>query len=196
VSLPRTPRSLKARALQWLAQREQSRSELRRKLLRAAVMEEQVAVAASGSAHHDARSLIDAGADTDTDVAASIDLPASSAAQRVDALLDWLEAHDFLSHERFVESRIHARAARFGNLRIRQELKQHQLTLPPELARSLNDSERQRAREVRARKFDSLPTTAAEHARQSRYLAARGFSPEAIARALRDRPEDEDPLDD
>jgi len=154
-------RSLKGRALQWLAQREHSRGELRRKLLPHAVAEAEVAAEAGASA---------------TELA-----PAA----RVDTLLDWLEAHNYLSHERFAESRVHARASRFGNLRIRQELKQHQVSLSTEAAQALKDSELQRACAVLERKFADPPCDTAERAKQARFLAGRGFSPEVIARALR-----------
>lgn len=155
-------RSLKGRALQWLSQREQSRSELRRKLLPHAVAEAEAAA--------------EAGAAT----------PAESGPEaRVEVLLDWLEAHKYLSQERFVESRVHARASRFGNLRIRQELQQHQVSLSLEAAQVLKDSELERARTVLARKFSAPPAGLAERAKQARFLAGRGFSPEVIARALR-----------
>jgi regulatory protein len=157
-------RSLKGRALQWLAQREHSRAELRRKLLPYAAAE----------------------ADSDAEVAAgSTTSPESAPSARVDALLDWLEAHRYLSHERFAESRVHARAARFGNLRIRQELRQHQVALAPDAAQALIDSELQRARTVRERKFAQAPASAAERARQARFLAGRGFSPDVIRSVLR-----------
>jgi regulatory protein len=162
---------LKARALQWLAQREHSRSELRRKLLRHATLEARAmaAMPAAGSAMP------------------AEPAPAESApAARVDALLDWLEAHQYLSQERFVESRVHARAARFGNLRIRQELKQHQVALSPDATRALAETELPRARAVRERKFTVPPASAAERARQARFLARRGFSPEVIGRVLRE----------
>ena len=168
-------RSLKARALQWLAQREQSRVELRRKLLPHAVAEAEAA-AAEGS------------------TATATAVPPVT---RVEAVLDWLEAHDYLSSERFVESRVHARSARFGNLRIRQELKQHQVVLTADAAQALRNTERQRAATVRARKFgDAPPSTAAERAKQARFLAGRGFSPEAIGRALRDAGQPPDATDD
>ena len=154
-------RSLKARALQWLAQREQSRSELRRKLLPHAVAEAEAAAEAG----------------------APMAEPAPGA--RVDALLDWLETHNYLSHERFAESRVHARAPRFGNLRIRQELKQHQVAVSAEALQALRDSELQRACAVLVRKFAAAPGNQAERARQARFLVGRGFSPEVIARALR-----------
>lgn len=152
---------MKARALQWLAQREQSRVELRRKLLPHALAEDAAAVAAG--------------------------LPAGepAAGTRVEAVLDWLEAHQYLSQERFVESRVHARVARFGNLRIRQELKQHQVALSPDTAQALRETELQRAAAVRERKFAHWPASPAERAKQSRFLAGRGFSPEVIGRVLR-----------
>ena len=156
-------RSLKGRALQWLSQREQSRSELRRKLMPHAVAESEAKAEAQGGD----------------------DITAQSPAQRVEVVLDWLEAHNYLSHERFAESRVHARASRFGNLRIRQELKQHQVTLSPEAAQALKDSELQRACAVLERKFAAMPTTPAERAKQARFLAGRGFSPAVIAQALR-----------
>lgn len=163
------PRSLKARALQWLAQREQSRSELRRKLMLHALAEDALRAAGEG----DAGGAAPSGGD------------GPPAAARVDALLEWLEAHRFLSQERFAESRVHARAPRFGNLRIRQELKQHQVVLSAEAARALVGTEAARAAAVRERKFGALPATPAERAKQARFLAGRGFSPDAIGRALR-----------
>ena len=157
-------RSLKGRALQWLAQREQSRSELRRKLLPHAIAESEAEAEAA---------------------TAGSDVAAQSPVNRVEAVLDWLEAHNYLSHERFAESRVHARASRFGNLRIRQELKQHQVTLSPEAAQALKDSELRRARAVLERKFNAAPTTLAERAKQARFLSGRGFSPAVISQALR-----------
>jgi regulatory protein len=156
-------RSLKARALQLLAQREHSRIELRRKLL--------LHARADADADADA-----AGADADAS-------PDPGAA--IDALLDWLEAHAYLSPARFVESRLHARSARFGNLRIQRELAQHAVTLSPEAALALRSSELARARAVWARKYPAPATDSADRARQARFLAGRGFSADVIQRVLR-----------
>jgi regulatory protein len=150
--------SLKGRALQLLAQRDQSRVELRRKLL----------------AH--ARAAGEPGADDGDD---------TNRRETVEALLDWLETNRYLSAERFAESRVHAREARFGNLRIRSELAQHGVPLSPEAARELAGSELQRAAGVRERRFAKAPGDASERAAQSRFLAARGFSPEVIHRLMR-----------
>lgn len=171
---------MKARALQWLAQREHSRTELRRKLMRLAVAE---LALAEGAVIASAAPCARVTACVDGEQAAP--QPPEPAA-RVDALLDWLEAHQYLSQDRFVESRVHARLARFGNLRICQELKQHHVALPADAARELADTELQRARAVRQRKFAEPPVSAAERARQGRFLAGRGFSPEVIQRVLRE----------
>jgi regulatory protein len=151
--------SLKARALQWLAQREHSRLELRRKLL-AAARRRDAAHAHEGE-------------------------PADPSAE-VEAVLDWLVAQRHLSEARFVESRVHARSARFGTRRIAQELAQHGLALAPDAAAQLRASEVERAREVWARKYGTEPASdAAARARQMRFLAGRGFTPEVIRRVVR-----------
>jgi regulatory protein len=157
-------RSLKSRALQLLAQRDQSRLELRRKLLRHVR-------AAHGPA-------ADAAETRDDDAG-------SAAVAEIEALLDWLEANGFLSNERFAESRVHARQSRFGLLRIKSELGRHAVPLPPELEQSLAESELERAAAVRARRFAALPADAAERASQSRFLLARGFAPELVHRLIR-----------
>ncbi len=105
---------------------------------------------------------------------------------RVDEVLAWLEAHGFLSAERFIESRVNARSARFGNLRIRHELAQHDVSLSPETEQALAASELARARRVRDRKFSASPNSATENARQARFLSARGFSSDVVHRVLRE----------
>jgi len=159
--------SLKARAIALLAQREHSRAELRRKLL----------------ARLSADARADAGAAGVRDAMSEGELPPDPAAT-VDELLDWLEAHDYLSVARFTESRVNARAARFGSERIRHELAQHGVTLDPQALRALKDGELVRARAIWMRKFKSPATDAAGRAKQARFLAARGFSSEVIRRVV------------
>jgi regulatory protein len=160
----RSPRSLKSRALQLLAQRDQSRLELRRKLLR--------------HLRSEAAQSRDREPDVDAD-------DACVAAAEIESLLDWLEANGFLSDPRFAESRVHARESRFGLLRIKNELGRHQVALPPELEQSLAASELDRAAAVRARRFAEPPGDAASRAAQSRFLLARGFAPELVHRLMR-----------
>ena len=158
--MQRAARSLKSRALQLLAQRDQSRQELRTKLLR----------------HARAAALQDVADDGDS---------GERALAEVESLLDWLEANGFLSDARFAESRVQARQSRFGRLRIESELGRHRVELPAELATALAASELERAAAVRARRFARPPADASEHAAQSRFLLARGFAPELVRRLLR-----------
>lgn len=167
---------LKAYALAQLAQREYSRAELRRKLL---------ARARAGAVGR-GRSRIEpqAVATTPQEDAET----GAAAAQRVEAVLDWLEAHRYLSQQRFVESRIRVRSERFGNSRIRQELAQHGLTLPAQAEAALLESEFERAYAVWSRKFNSASSAPADAAKQARFLAGRGFSGDVIWRVLRTKP--------
>jgi regulatory protein len=157
------PISLKGRGLQILAQREHSRSELRRKLL-----------------------LHARAAQPGADAEPSVPGPA----EQVEAVLDWLQAHRYLCEERFTESRVHARASRFGNLRIRQELAQHGVALTAEAAQQLKDSEFARAREVWSRKFGHVAADATERARQLRFLTGRGFSSDVVRRVVQGADDD------
>ena len=162
-------RSLKSRAIQLLAQREHSRIELQRKLMAHARAEA-----------HEARHALARPAGRDTGIADD-----AQAAARVGEVLDQLQAEGHLSAQRFVESRVNARQARFGNLRIRQELARHALTLPAEARQALNDSEVARACDVLARKYSTPAQDAADRARRARFLTGRGFSPDAVRQALR-----------
>ena len=164
------PLSLKARALQLLAQRDQSRLELRRKLL------------AHRRKHAAANALSRAAEEGCGEEEQEAEEKAEA---EVDALLDWLEAHRYLSAERFVESRVHARESRFGNQRIRAELALHGAELTPEQDERLRASEFERAAAVHGRRFDHLPQNAAERAAQQRFLASRGFGSEVIQQVLR-----------
>ena len=170
--------SLKARGIQLLAQREHSRSELRTKLLRHAradaLLAQQVAAAAPVPTATPNATSAPSAPDRGPDPEAA-----------VEALLDWLEAHHYLDETRFVESRLHARSARYGNLRIRQELAQHGVVLSDDDAAALKSSELARARDVWSRKFGSVPDDPAARAKQMRFLAGRGFSPEVIRRVVR-----------
>jgi len=157
------PPTLRGRALQWLAQRDHSRLELREKLLR-------WQAAHANQAGHSAQAL-----------QATEEPPSPDA---VDAVLDALQAAGHLSDERFAESRIHARAARFGNRRIAQELRQHGAPAGDAALQALKASELDRARAVWQRKFSAPPASAAERARQMRFLAGRGFTGDTIRRVL------------
>lgn len=105
----------------------------------------------------------------------------------LEALLNWLETSKFLSQERFSESLVHRRAARFGNNRILSELQSHgiQGDALSAVKADLTADEETRAHEILLKKFAKPPECAAERAKQMRFLQQRGFSHEAIQRAMR-----------
>lgn len=104
----------------------------------------------------------------------------------LDALLGWLEEQGFLSDMRFAESLVRRRKGSYGNSRIKQELKNHQVTdvLPDEAMQELIQNEAIRAWEVWERKFGAQPADAKEWARHMRFLQQRGFSFDAIRKVM------------
>lgn len=187
---PTKPASLKVRALQWLAQREHSPVELRGKLMRLAQRGALPRSSAPGAAKVPADVASEApeqsGADPCPDPAGD-EPSAERLTAEVDAVMAWLTTHGYLSQHRFVESRVNARQARFGNLRITRELQQHGVALDAEAQQALRASEYDRAREVWQRRYGAggPPLDAAARVRQMRFLTGRGFTPEVIRRVLR-----------
>ena len=112
----------------------------------------------------------------------------------VEVLLDFLERNKWLSQERFSESLVHRRAARFGNSRIMAELQSHgiQGEALQEVKAGLNDSEAARAVDVWQRKFGTVAADAAERSKQMRFLMQRGFSQRAIRAAMQGRDLDDE----
>lgn len=149
--------SLQARAVAWLAQREHSRIELRRKLLRAA--------------------LVSDGTENTAD-------PAAAEAQ-VDALLDRLQTQGLLSDERFVEGRLRVRAASRGARQVEAELARHGLKASDEALRQLRDTELERALALWRRRYGRPADTPADRARQMRFLAGRGFDAQVVRQVMR-----------
>ena len=141
--------SLKGRALRLLAAREQSRSELEKKL----------------KAHEET--------------------PGQLA-----VVLDELQAKDFISEARVVESVINRRQAKLGVSRIRQELfsKGIDKEAVVEAMAGLKATELDRAKELWKKKFgarsNGQPFDRATPAKQMRFLAARGFSGDVIRRVM------------
>jgi regulatory protein len=111
----------------------------------------------------------------------------------VEALLDFLEKNNWLSQERFSESLIHRRSARFGNSRIVAELQSHGVNgeALQELKAGLADSETARCLEVWQRKFGTVAADPQARNKQMRFLLQRGFSQRAVQVALKGAPEDD-----
>ncbi len=113
--------------------------------------------------------------------------PHAESPEQLNAVLDELAQKGFLSDERFAESVIHRKAARYGTARLKAELQQHRL--PEDIAKaaiaSLQATELSRARALWARRFGEPPATPQERARQMRFLAGRGFSGDVIRQVLK-----------
>lgn len=104
----------------------------------------------------------------------------------VEALLDFLEKNKWLSVERFSESLVHRKSARFGNSRILAELQTHGVSgeALDVIKAGLAEDETARACEVWRRKFGKVAGDPAERAKQTRFLLQRGFSQRAIRVAM------------
>ncbi len=167
--------SLRGRALAALAQREHSRTELRRKLM-----------AALQRADRNARLL----AVSQTEAAEEPD-PAEQLAghaTQVDALLDALTAEGWLSEARYIDSRLRTRAPRLGARRLKAELGLHGLAPSGEVWQDVQATEPERAQALLQRRFgDAPPADDKERARRIRFLVSRGFSTELALRLTADK---------
>lgn len=105
-------------------------------------------------------------------------------------LLDALESERLLSDHRYAAARVTSRAMRFGDARLKQELRLSGIAeedADRALAECANETDRCRA--VWHKKFGAPPQSAEDRARQARFLQYRGFSADAIRNVLRGDPE-------
>src|SRR5512140_1985955 len=96
----------------------------------------------------------------------------------IDRVLDALERDKLLSDERYATALTRTRSARFGDARVRFDLKSSGVkaeTVDRAVA-SLKGTELERARAIWLRRFGELPSTEQERGKQARFLQARGFS--------------------
>ena len=112
--------------------------------------------------------------------------PHEEAPGQLAQLLDELQAKDFISEARVVESVINRRAARFGAARIKYELLNKGLGAEAvaDAVNRLKNSELERARDIWRRKFGEPAPDAVGRAKQMRFLAARGFGGDVIRRVV------------
>ncbi|HVE90476.1 MAG TPA: recombination regulator RecX [Burkholderiaceae bacterium] len=108
-------------------------------------------------------------------------------AAELEHVLGELSRNGLLSDERFAAAVARSRSQRFGDARIRYDLRRFGVAddLSAAALANLVGSETARAREVRSKRFSARPTSAAERARQARFLQSRGFSLDAIYQVLR-----------
>ncbi|MGB7502083.1 MAG: recombination regulator RecX [Azonexus sp.] len=106
--------------------------------------------------------------------------------EQLDTVLDILQAERLLSDHRYATQRVVARAGRYGDARLKQELRQQGVS-DEDISAALPEGgdETVRCRAVWTRKFSQLPQSMEERAKQMRFLQYRGFSSEAIRRVMR-----------
>jgi regulatory protein len=106
--------------------------------------------------------------------------------EELDHVLATLQSERLLSDERYAAQRVVARGSRYGNTRLKQELRQKGVT-DEDIETALPEAgdETERCRAIWAKKFGHLPETAEDRAKQMRFLQYRGFSGEAIRRVMR-----------
>ncbi len=109
-------------------------------------------------------------------------------ADAIEALLDQLEQENLLSNTRYVEMLAHARVGKHGSLRLKADLRDKGVSAS-EMADVLESARTQdlaAARAVWQKKFGAEPfaTSAAERAKQFRFLASRGFPSEVIRHVI------------
>lgn len=183
-------RALKQAAIRHLSRREHTRDELRGKL-RQTVQRQRARAAREGALGDDS------GASQAANQARSVEQPADAEQTwaAIESVLDDLGARGLQSDARSAEVLLSARSAGWGERRLRVELQRRGVpkALAEEALAPLAGSELERARVVWQRHFGQPPETAAEAARQARYLAARGFAADVVRRLLRHPlPDDDD----
>lgn len=205
----KAPLSLKGRALQLLALRDYSRLEMEQRLLRWLQAQDAKNRAqarscsqAQGAAYADLQTAQTARGElawaVEAEANAEANLEAEALSEDADSLLqkhrsaiadvlDGMELKGYLSDQRAAQALVQRRAGQLGAMRIRQELKTKGIApeVAHELLASLQTSEAARAQAVWKKRFGQLPATLAERAKQTRYLASRGFGADAVRAVLR-----------
>ncbi len=112
----------------------------------------------------------------------------------IERVLDELEHNGLLSDERFAGAVTRTRAQRFGDARIRHDLRRFGVADETSVAalQALSGSEVSRGLEVWSRRFSALPASKEERAKQARFLQSRGFSIETVLAVLNGKAQRED----
>ena len=110
----------------------------------------------------------------------------NSDAAVIDEVLDLLQAGDYLSDERTAASISRVRGARYGSLRVANDLRSKGIggELATATLAALKSTEAERAQALWQNKFGEPPADADERARQMRFLQARGFASELIRKTV------------
>ena len=120
------------------------------------------------------------------------DTEQASAQQQIARALDELTAAGLLSESRAAASVLRSQGQRYGVRRLKQTLQSKGLDaeLISTTLQQARSTELERAREVWRRRFGTPPASAAERARQMRFMAGRGFEGDVIRRVVQGADED------
>jgi len=112
--------------------------------------------------------------------------PHAESEDALQAVLDALVREGWQSDERYTQALVHRKAGRQGAARIVHELRQQGVAEDriADIRDGLRATEFERARAVWTKRFGQAPETRADHDRQARFLASRGFSWEVIRKVL------------
>jgi regulatory protein len=115
-----------------------------------------------------------------------------STPELIESVLEHLAQNNWQSDARFANQISKTKGERYGSARVKQTLNQKGLAreIIDEKINELAESEPQRAYEVWQKKFGQLPTNSAEYAKQTRFMAYRGFSFDLIKKILKGDIED------
>lgn len=115
-------------------------------------------------------------------------------AEELEAILDEFSRRGWISETRVIEQVTHARRARYGSRRIRQELQNKGVSGESiaDAMQGLKDTDLAAARGVWLRKFGRAAENANERARQVRFLQSRGFPLDLAMRVVREAGQDPD----
>ena len=104
----------------------------------------------------------------------------------IDEVLDAMQAGDYLSDERTAASISRVRGARYGSLRVANDLRSKGIggELVTATLAALKSTEAGRAQALWQNKFGEPPANANERARQMRFLQARGFASDLIRKTV------------
>lgn len=113
--------------------------------------------------------------------------PHAESTEELEAVLDELARRKLFSDERFAVGRSETLARKFGAARVVRELRDKGVPddAVDRISSGLRASELERAREVWRKRFGTPARSAAERAKQGRFLQGRGFSFDVIRQVIR-----------
>lgn len=104
----------------------------------------------------------------------------------ISALLDEFKQRGWVSDARFTEQIVHARKAKFGSLRVANELREKGVAdhLIADAVAQVKSNEFEHARDIWQKKYKAAPANREDWAKQARFLQSRGFGFDIIKRVL------------